>query len=1017
MYREDAERESEHKDVKFREQGERDYRHRDNKYREDRERDNRHKDDKYHEDGSRDNRPRDAKYLEDGNKDIRHRDNKHREDGDRDNRHREDKYHEGGDRDSRYRGDKYHDDGERDKRRRDRYLEDGNRNSKPTEEKNWEDIGRDSRHREGMKRDDNDKDKRLRDVKYRDERSSRDRTSDKSDIKHLRGDSDAAELHHRKSSNHDGSPIFYDQNSRYNDGKGRTRKSDKEDYGEIRSQSIKEQHSEAEKKSLSSARVELVSDRGRSNLRNTDLETAPNNGRRRGSPIAISHAVKDHYRPAKQQESEYRDYGHEERTRHNVTSGKEYVSVSGVTEKASLSRPIEKSFQKDDNHLGEVSAARRTREDASLQVVDKSPSSASTERRHFSRSDVRKNLDIEDSGQRSGGSKDARVRSGREGRGFRELPTDALPCDDLSQADGDNLSVLPTDALPCDDLSQADGDNLSVSSPFSRTSHLSSNSRSLLPPPPPFRMGSESPRVLGSFEDDNRGKPSSRHRRIGDSGMGRVQGNAWRGVPNWPPPVANGFIPFQHGPPPRGFHPVMQQFPAPPMFSVRPSIELNQSGIPYHVPDGDRFSGRGRLLGWRTPLDDLCPPPLHGWDTNNAVFGDDPHIYGILNWDHNRSLTSGQVWETSNGSKGHNCGASTELPSSLKKDDYSACGPEGEVWSGQSGLQPQNDKKQSSAEVESIDIDQPSNALERNNLEAPKTIPEDLPNLSRKDGTHISHLYLSMLDISPDLTHPELYSQYTNLLGMDQNTVSEEEDSNFILVEEAIDATVKISNKALSASLFPSTNDSVLQKAMSLYKNLRVEVWAVNGDKVLFPNAEILESAATLNQDGTGLNDKPAETVPNYDQPEAVGADSALNEVKMEVSPEDTNDAIDEPVLADSREKSEEAIVALNEVKMELDLVPNEGTLDSIVEEKSSSPENVDRSDANSPGKAEEVNGARNSKGNCSAANNEGQKSHDAKCAVLLFPDISAEACEAAMPIESGSVNLSRIHRSPESTH
>ena len=204
---------------------------------------------------------------------------------------------------------------------------------------------------------------------------------------------------------------------------------------------------------------------------------------------------------------------------------------------------------------------------------------------------------------------------------------------------------------------------------------------------------------------------------------------------------------------------------------------------------------------------------------------------------------------------------------------------------------------------------------------------------------------------------------------------------------------------------------------MSLYKNLRVEVWAVNGDKLLFPNAEILESVATLNQDGTGLNDKPAETVPNYDQPEAVGAASALNEVKMEASPEDTNDAIDEAVLADSREKSEEVIAALNEVKMELDLVPNEGTLDSIVEEKSSSPENVDRSDANSPGKAEEVNGASDSKGNCSAGNNEGHKSHDAKCGVLLFSDISTEACEAVMPIESGSVNLSWIHRSSESTH
>ncbi|PSS11306.1 hypothetical protein CEY00_Acc15580 [Actinidia chinensis var. chinensis] len=997
MYREDAERESKHRDVKFREECERDYRHRDNKYREDRERDNRYKDDKYHEDGSRDNRPRDAKYLEDGDKDIRHREAKYREGGDRDNRHREDNCHEGGDKDSSHRDDKYHDDGEREKRRRDdRYLEDGNRNSKPTEEKNWEDIDRDSRYREGMQRDDKAKDKRLRDANYWDERSSRDRTSDKSNIKHLRGESAATELHHRKSSNRDGSPIFDERNSLYKDGKGRRRTSDKEDYGEIRSQSTKEQHSEAEKKSFSSARVELVSDRGRSNLRNTDVEPALNNSRRRGSPSTSSHAVKDHYRLAKQQESEYRDYGHEEGTRHNSTSRKEYVSVSGVTEKASLSRPIEKSLQKDDSHLGEVSAARRTREDASLQVVDKSPSSANTERRHLSRSNVRRNLDIEDSGQRSGGSRDARAHSGREGRGFRELPTDTLPCDELSQADGDNLSV---------------------SSPFSRTNHLSSNSRTLLPPPPSFRMGSESPQVLGSFEDDNRGKPSSRHRRIGDLGMGRVQSSAWRGVPNWPPPVANGFIPFQHGPPPTGFHPVMQQFPSPPMFSVRPSMELNQSGIPYHVPDGDRFSGRGRPLGWRTPMDDSCPPPLHGWGTNNAVFGDDPHVYGRLNWDHNRSLTSGRVWETSSGSKGHNCGASTELPSSPKKDDYSTCGPEDEVWSGKSGLQPQNDKKQSSAEVQSINIDQSSNALERNILEAPKTIPEEIPNLSRKDDTHLSHLYLSMLDISLDLTQPELYSQYTNLMGMDQNTLSEEDNYKFILTEEAIDATAKISTKATSASLFPSMDDSVLQKAMSLYKNLREEVWAISRDKILFSNAEILKSATTLNQDRTGSNDKPAEAVPNCDQPEVVRVASASNEVKMEVSLEDTNDMIDEPVLADSQENSEVAIAALNEVKMELDLVPNKGTLDSIVEEKSSSPENVDRSDANSPGKTEEVNGASDSKGNCSAANDEGQKSHDAKSGVLLFSDMSAEACEAVMPVESGSVNLNRIHQSPESTH
>ncbi|KAK9274626.1 hypothetical protein L1049_021877 [Liquidambar formosana] len=152
--------------------------------------------------------------------------------------------------------------------------------------------------------------------------------------------------------------------------------------------------------------------------------------------------------------------------------------------------------------------------------------------------------------------------------------------------------------------------------------------------------------------------------------MGRPQGNAWKGVPNWPSPVANGFIPFHNGPPPVGFHPVMQQFSAPPMFGVRPSMELNHPGVPYHISDADRFSGHVRPFGWRNPVDDSCPPPLHGWDANNGVGGDGSHMYGRLDWDHNRTLTSGGGWETSGDIwKGKNAGSTMELPSAYQKED------------------------------------------------------------------------------------------------------------------------------------------------------------------------------------------------------------------------------------------------------------------------------------------------------------------------------------------------------------
>ncbi|KAK2999080.1 hypothetical protein RJ639_022811 [Escallonia herrerae] len=967
-HRDDGDRENKHREDKYREDGEKDNRHKDGKYREDGERSTRHRDDKYRDDGDRDSRHRDDKYREDGNRDNRRREDRYREDGERENRRRDDKYREGGDRDDRHKDD--------------RYKEDGDRDNRQKEEKHREDLDRESRHKDGKQRDDIDRDKRIRDVMYRDEHSSRDRASE-SDTKRLRDEGNAADLQYRKSSYRDGSPNYDDRVTKYKDDKGRRRGNDKEDHTDIRSRNTKEQRPDAEKRPTSNVKPDLVTDRGRSNSRNADIEITLNHNRRRSSPSSASHAPRDHYRHvqlhildlflvSKQEEAKYRDYGYEDR-RYNITSNREFPGAAS-TDKISSSRSLEKPLQKDDGHVTDL-PERRPRSDTRplpLPLMDKSPSSTNTDRRYLNRSDVRRSLDVEEFGPRSGGSKDVKDYLAKEGgRGSRELPMEAHPGDDLSQAEGDNQSV---------------------SSPFTRNSHFSGNSRSLLPPPPPpFRTGVDSPLIFGSSEDDNRIKPNHRHRRFGDLNMGRGQGNAWKGVPNWPAPVANGFMPFPHGPPPVGFHPMMSQFPAPPMF--RPSMELN---MPYHIPDTERFSGHGRQHGWRNPVDD--PPPLHGWDANNGVFSDESHVYGRLDWDHNRNQMSNRGWETSGHVwKGQNSGVSTDMQSVSQKED-SANLPADEVLSGHSGQQ--NEQNLPDLQADSFNFSQSSDALQKITPEAPKASPDESPDVSKmsiKDDSHLFDIYLSKLDISVDLAQPELYGQCTSLMDMeDQNTVSDDDDHKILYVEEVVEAKVKTSDKASSASLFAAMNDSVFQKAISLYKRQKEELRATNGEFVSFPIVDSLKSVPTCAQSEAG---KPGNLV------------SECDEHEEEVCPVTVSPKLDEPVVADTLEKAEELIPTVDKVQMEVDPVSRDA-VDIVVDDVVL--KNVEAPDACFPGCLGDANGSSNVEGN----HKEG-KLLDTKCGALLFSDVSSEACEAVMPesIESGSVNLSRIHHSPESTH
>ncbi|XP_024986632.1 uncharacterized protein DDB_G0283697-like [Cynara cardunculus var. scolymus] len=748
-FREGSNRETRPKEDKCRNDGDPVSKSRDVKYRGENGKGSKHKDDKYREDGEKVRR--EDKYHEDGNRDVRNKDRKNHDDGDRDSRRRDEKHREGG--------------GRVEKNRDDKHMQDDNRDYRHKEERYREDGDRDHRHKNSRPRDDTDREKRVRDPKHRDVHASRAHSSEV-DTKNMKDDMDA-DLSHGQKNKRSGSPIYDDRVARHKDDKDRRIDNDKDE------------------RSMNDAKVDPTPERGRPSSRN-DMEITGNHSRHRSSPSNKFYPTRDHHRISKQEETKYRDSVHEERACHNVNSNRYFTSAPGQSDKIS-SRSLEKITQKDDNFIDDLSVERHRRSDArSSPLVDSSPSSASNGRRHLNRLDVRRNLDVDELGQRSSGSKDAKEYSDKDGKVNHKLVMEVHPDNDLSHVDGDNWSV---------------------SSPYVRSGPFSGNHKSLLPLQPLYRTGSDSPLGFGSSEDD-RSKSNGRHRRSGDSNMGRPQSN-WKNVPNWPSPLTNGgYIPFQHIPPPI-FNPAMQQF-VPPIFG-RPPMQVNHAGMPYHVPDGDRFSGHGHPL-WRNQLEESIPPPIHSWETNNAVFGDGSHGYGRLDWDHGRTQLNNQMWESS---------ADLWKGQDSHKIDHSVNRPTDEFWSGPTGQHVENEHSQ------------PDNIQEV----ATNNIPEimkasEIPRISvvaKEDDPLIPQVYLSKIDISEDLTQPELYDQCTNMLALDQASVSDEFDCKILFLEAKEGIEADISN---GASLFAAIDDSVFEKAMSLYTKHKVPFVSINQEGV-----------------------------------------------------------------------------------------------------------------------------------------------------------------------------------------
>ncbi|KAJ6828489.1 zinc finger CCCH domain-containing protein 13-like [Iris pallida] len=711
---------------------------------------------------------------------------------------------------------------------------------------------KDGRYREKY-RDDLERVKRLRDDKRRDEYTSRIHATDQSDNKHSRDENRLSEGRYKtkiQNSDHDDSHVD-DRGTKLKDNRGRKRSSDEiEDSSDVKPQTMKESWEDTERNGSRSNKLDFHSDRRREHPHLDKVDSGLNSSCPKSSPGPSAYSVKDQTRhSSRQTESSQREPLPEEACRPRTTSRADYHGTSGGRDRVPESRSMEKTKLKDDirsDVLSSEAAASHydkiLRSDircSSNQLTEKSPTS--TRDRRSERSSARRSLDVEELGQRSSSYKDGRDSSyskhiDRE----REFPKDKLNVSGSSQVDF--LNNQSTSHGP---------------SSYNRTGNIQGTPPGHLSTPP-VRLGVDSPSVLGSYEDENRiqcvdHKPNSLYTRSSDVG-----GTAWKNSPTWSP-AANGFMPLQHGPP--GFHPAVQQYPAPPIYGIRPSMDLNHTGVSYHPHEASRFSSHARPYGWHNSLDD-CPPQLQLWDGSNNMIGDESHMYGRLDWDQNRHLMGNRGWEMNvdmwNRQNGN---TNTEFPVPRKEQEYSTQALADETWAGhcsrdeRAGTELPMDasgiNRSSDTSPAKNTFGTPRKALCEKIYEPSKML--SMRGISEKRSDSYARFccnYLKKLDISPGLVQPELYEQCMSSLGTKNGILASNVSMQINKSQDArvaaksktyflnsrsssgIDAVFQINKSqdarvaAKSKTYFLNSRsssgiDAVFQRAMSLYKKQR----------------------------------------------------------------------------------------------------------------------------------------------------------------------------------------------------
>ncbi|KAJ0770189.1 hypothetical protein HanPI659440_Chr07g0254361 [Helianthus annuus] len=191
-------------------------------------------------------------------------------------------------------------------------------------------------------------------------------------------------------------------------------------------------------------------------------------------------------------------------------------------------------------------------------------------------------------------------------------------------------------------------------------------------------------------------------------------------------------------------------------------------------------------------------PPMLGGPPMNMNHVTVPY-HGFGNWDHGRTEVNDQSLKPNV--------VSVDLQSAVQKHEDSVDEHMGEIWLGQTG--PHNENEENDVDFDAPEVMKVGESFH-------------VSMVGKDDDTLISRVYLSKIDVSEDLTRPELYEQCKSmLLDLDQASSSVSDDSHckILFLEEGVEDDIRND---------PSLFDSVFKKAMSLYTKQKVHFTATN---------------------------------------------------------------------------------------------------------------------------------------------------------------------------------------------
>ncbi|XP_020587694.1 zinc finger CCCH domain-containing protein 13 isoform X2 [Phalaenopsis equestris] len=403
---------------------------------------------------------------------------------------------------------------------------------------------------------------------------------------------------------------------------------------------------------------------------------------------------------------------------------------------------------------------------------------------------------------------------------------------------------------------------------FKRPRYLSSSSPGHHLPQPPMRHGTNS---SSPYEDETR-VTSGNHRsnsryRSSDPNMERGPGGAWKNGPHWPAPFQNSFFPFQHGPPASAF--TIPPFP-PAFYGARPYMEMNHARFPYQMHEmAGRFPGHSPPFGWHHPVGDSWLPQMNGWDGGSS-------LYRGPDWSWNSYPIHGQSSELNiEMSKGPSSSMS-EFSSHLEQTDAAADSRLPSDAAAPSRLP--SDAAAHPKKLNDTSNKRSMKAYLESNLSRGFSIPT-----KSYDG-HRRNLgsYLSKIDISEDLTHPELYKEVTDLLASGNLAGS----NNVSKVEDAENNRILISKKLSipQSTLLPGAAEASFKRAMSVYEKqkCRRHLKPPPPPAAVCPKEADVSLEAPVEEPST-VNDNSASTLAGEEGKKSINGDAGGSPALMEV--------------------------------------------------------------------------------------------------------------------------------------